>query len=185
VVGVPRKPRQEVAGGVYHVFARGNAQQDIYLDDADRWRYVSILSDVVARQRWRCLAYCLMPNHVHLLLETQHANLGAGMQRLHGRYGQRFNSRHERCGHVFQGRYGAVPIRSDAQLWTAARYIALNPVVAGLCERPDRWRWSSHAPALGGRSPGWLDVARLLWYFGAAGGESRGRYAHFVDSAPA
>jgi REP element-mobilizing transposase RayT len=162
------------------VYARGNDRQDIYRDDADRWRYLLILSEVVVGQRWRCLAYCLMPNHLHLLLETPEANLGAGMQRLHGRYGQRFNARHARSGHVFQGRYGAVPIRRDEQLWTAARYIALNPVVAGLCERPDGWRWSSHAAALSARAPAWLDVSRLLWYFGAAGGESRERYAKFV-----
>jgi putative transposase len=182
LLGVPRKPRQEVEGGVHHVYARGNGQQDIYLDDADRWRYLTILHDVVVRNRWRCLAYCLMPNHLHLLLETPEANLGSGMQRLHGRYGQKFNERHGRCGHVFQGRYGTVRIRSDEQLWTTARYIALNPVVAGLCERPEAWRWSSHAAVLGARAPGWLDVSRLLWFFGAAGGQSRRRYVRFVEA---
>ena len=92
------------------MYARGNGGQEIFLDDADRWRYLAMLGDVVVRMRWRCLAYCLMRNHVHLLAETPAANLGAGIQRLHGRYAQKFNERHRRSGHVFQGRYGAVRV---------------------------------------------------------------------------
>ena len=113
-------------------------------------------------KRWRCLAYCLMDNHVHLLIETPEANLGSGMQWLHGFYAQAYNERHGRVGHVFQGRYGAVRITSDEQLWTVAAYIANNPVEGGLCARPEDWPWSSHAAAILGRpSPDWLDVERL------------------------
>ena len=107
-----------------------------------------MLAQAVRRQRWSCLAYCLMHNHIHLLVETPQPNLGAGMQRLHGLYAQTFNKRHKRCGHLFQGRYGGDRVRTDEQLLTAARYIALNPVEAGLCERPDEWPWSSHAGVL-------------------------------------
>jgi putative transposase len=106
--GVPRKPRAELAGGVHHVFARGNGRQLIYLDDADRGSYLAMLARAVAHRQWRCLAYCLMDNHVHLLIETPLPNLGAGMQWLHGRFAQQFNERHGRSGHVFQGRYGSV-----------------------------------------------------------------------------
>ena len=89
------------------MFARGNDRQAIYRDDDDRRLYLDPARRTVARKRWRCLAYCLMDNHVHLLIETPEANLGAGMQWLHGLYGRSFNDRHGRSGHVFQGRYGA------------------------------------------------------------------------------
>jgi putative transposase len=181
---VPRRPRPEIEGGVHHVFARGNDRRAIYLDDLDRRIYLAILGRVTRQRRWRCLAYCLMPNHLHLLLETPHANLGAGMQQLQGGYAQAFNRRHERVGHVFQGRYGSVHITTDEQLWATAAYVALNPVTAGLCERPEQWRWSSHASTLNGRTGHrWLDAARLLSHFEGLGGEPRERYA--AMTAPA
>src|ERR687896_722074 len=105
---MPRRPRQEVAGGINHVFARGNNRGHVFIDDTDRRAYLTTLGRVTRWKRWRCLAYCLMPNHVHLLLETPQANLGAGMQYLHGSYANEFNERHGRFGHVFQGRYGSV-----------------------------------------------------------------------------
>jgi len=118
-----------------------------------------------------------MPNHVHLLLETPLPNLGVGMQRLQSQYAQIFNERHGRTGHLFQGRYGSVRITSDEQLWGVVTYIAMNPVRAGLCRRPEHWRWSSHAHMLAGRpAPGWLDFAHLLGYFDGPGGEPHNRY---------
>src|SRR4051812_28426682 len=131
--------------------------------------YLSMLGKTVDRARWRCLAYCLMDNHVHLLVETPEANLGFGMQRLHGSYALSLNQRHKRSGHVFQGRYGSTWVKDEPQLWTVVRYVALNPVEAGLGEAVD-WRWSSHAAILGGGGPGWVDVDRLLSFFWAGGG---------------
>ena len=179
---MPRPPRDELAGAIHHVFARGNAKQLIYRDDADRERYLALLGRAVVRQRWRCLAYCLMDNHMHLVLETPDPNLGRGMQWLHGCYGEAFNLRHGRSGHVFQGRYGAVRVRSDAQLLMVARYVARNPVDAGLCGEPEAWPWGSHAIAAGARSdaPIWLDTARLHEFFGANGGDARRRYQQFI-----
>lgn len=174
---VPRKPREEVAGGIHHVYARGNDRGLIYRDDHDRHAYLFLLGRVVARQEWRCLAYCLMDNHVHLLLETPKPNLGEGMQRLHGDYARLYNKSHDRVGHVFQGRYGAVRITSDRQLWTTAGYIARNPVEAGLCADPEDWAWSSFAAAARGGQPNWLDSARLRRYLRAFAGDASGRCA--------
>ncbi len=175
---MPRRPRDEVEGAIHHVFARGNDRREIYLDDADHELYLRLLGRVSLRQRWRCLSYCLMPNHVHLLLETPHANLGRGMHRLHSVYAQTFNERHGRSGHLFQGRYGSRRITADEQLWAVAAYIALNPVTAGLCERPERWRRSSFSQVLDGVArPRWLDVGRLLRHFEGLGGDPRQRYA--------
>ena len=174
---VPRKPREEVEGGVYHVFARGNDKGLIYRDDVDRRTYLRMLRATVRHRRWRLLAYCLMDNHVHLLVETPEANLGQGMQWMHGLYAREFKVRHDRSGHVFQGRYKAVRIKTDEQLWTVAVYLAMNPVKAGLCTRADEWRWSSHAATLAGAGPEWVDVPRLLTHFASAGGGGRRRYA--------
>jgi putative transposase len=174
---VPRKPRAEFESGLFHVYARGNNKRLIYCDDGDRGAYLRMLQGTVRHFRWRLLAYCLMNNHVHLLLETRQPNLGAGMGRLHGSYAQRFNYRHDSSGHLFQGRYGTKRIETDAQLWTTAVYIAMNPVEAGLCRRPEDWPWSSHALVSAGTAPDWIDVPHLLAYFADAAGDGRLRYA--------
>jgi putative transposase len=174
---MPRKPREEVADGIFHVYARGNDKRLIYRDDRDRQTYLQALAATVERRRWHLLAFCLLDNHLHLMVETPNANLGAGMQRLHSDYAQQFNQRHGRSGHVFQGRYGAVRVETDEQLWAAAAYIAMNPVEAGLCDAPEEWQWSSHGAILSGKGPGWLDVGRLLHHFAGAGRDPRQTYA--------
>jgi putative transposase len=174
-----RKPRSDVAG-VHHVYARGNDRRRIFDDDADRHSYLRTLSRVVQRHRWHCLAYCLMENHIHLLLETQEGNLGRGMQRLHGRYAGAYNDRHRRSGHVFQGRFGSVLVETDEQLWHTVGYIVRNPVEAGQCARPEQWPWSSHRATLAGPWPDWLDVPRLLSYFATAGGQPIRKYEELV-----
>jgi hypothetical protein len=130
---------------------------------------------------WSCLAYCLMGNHVHVLVETHAPNLGKGMQRLQGGYAQDFNRRHRYVGHLFQDRFEAVPVTSDPQLWMVAAYIARNPVKDGFCELATDWPWSSHTALLAGRPPLWLDDERLLSYFGAQGGDGLRRYTDLVD----
>lgn len=177
-----RKPREEFPGAVVHVYARGVRKHALYVDDFDRHSYLRLLGQVVVRQGWQCLAYCLMKNHVHLLVRTPEPNLASGMHRLHGLHAQAFNRRHGCSGHVFQGRYNAVAVRTDAQLLTVARYIALNPVEAGLCDDACHWPWGSHAAVVDGTAPRWLDVAHLLGCFGADGGEPRRRYVEFVRS---
>jgi putative transposase len=178
---MPRKPRNEKEPGVHHVFARGNDRREIFIDDEDRRFYLRQLGRITARRKWRTMAYCLMDNHMHMLIETVTPNLGDGMRDLHSIYAQRFNRRYRGTGSVFELRYGSTPIESDAQLQVTAAYVALNPVDAGLCDQPEEWVWSSHAAALGTLTPPeWLDVPRLHGYFGAAGGEPVRRYAQLV-----
>ena len=97
-----RPLRLEFPGAVYHLTARGNARQDIYLDDSDRRRFLDLLGREIKQQGWKCYAYCLMNNHYHLLIETLEANLVQGMRRLNGVYTQAFNRRHNRIGHLLQ-----------------------------------------------------------------------------------
>lgn len=154
---MPRKPRNNESGSIHHVYARGVGGISIFRDELDRRRYLQLLKEVTAKHDWQCLAYCLMTNHVHLLVKTLEPSLGTGMQDLHGRFAQGFNLRHERVGHLFQSRYGATRIEDDAHMHAATRYIAQNPVEAGLCETPDAWPWSDFGgaiSALGGSDPG-------------------------------
>ena len=117
---------------------------------------------VVRRHGWTVYAYCLMPNHYHLVLETPADDLAAGMHLLNGRYARRFNVRHGRVGHVFQGPYGARPIADDDHLLRCCRYVVLNPVRAGLCRDPAAWRWSSYRVQIGlDEGPGLVDVRRI------------------------
>jgi REP element-mobilizing transposase RayT len=104
---MPRAPRDNFEGGIYHVFARGVVKQPIFRDDLDRRAYLHLLGTAVERFGWRCLGYCLMGNHIHLVIETPRPNLSAGMQWLHGTYADEFNKRHDRSGCLFQGRFGA------------------------------------------------------------------------------
>jgi putative transposase len=175
-----RRQREEMAGGVFHVSARGNNRERLFFDDADFERYLKLLAWVVGLTGWRCLAYCLMPNHVHLQIETPVPNLGVGMQRLQGTYAKKLNARHGRCGHVFQGRYDAVRVKDDPQFWVATKYVARNPVKAGLCERPEDWRWSSDRAVVTRSWPEWLDVRRLLELLSGAGGDPLERYVELT-----
>jgi putative transposase len=140
---MPRKPRHEEAGAVHHVYARGVDGRDIFLNTFDREHYLHLLGRAVVECGWNCLGYCLMKNHVHLLLETPEPNLAMGIQRVHGLYAQEFNERHGRVGHLFQARYGSSRVRTEAHLGALVDYLALNPVEAGFCD----WPWSSHGAA--------------------------------------
>ena len=181
---MPRKPREDAEPGFFHIFARGYGKLAIFRDRADREAYLGLFGRTVVDFGWSCLAYCLMDNHVHLLLGVKDANLGAGMQRFHGRYGQMFNRRHGRMGHLFQGRYGAVRIKSDEQMWAVVNYIVNNPVEAGLCSRPEEWLWSSQAAVLGGDRPEWLDVPALLGWYEQGVGNPLTRYCELTGSDP-
>jgi len=140
---VARPLRIQVAGGTYHVTSRGNRRQAIYQDDDDRRQFLAFHDRVVQRYGWVLHAYCLMTNHFHLLVETPEPNLSAGMQRLKSEYATYFNDRFALVGHLFQQRFGSSLIEGDEYYAEALRYIAFNPVKAGLCQHPTDWPWSS------------------------------------------
>ena len=174
--------RTEAAGAIHHVWARGAVKQTIFIDDRDRRRYLRYFAQVIRRTLWRPLSYCLMGNHVHLLIETPEPNLGKGMHLLHGAYAQTFNRRHAKTGHVFDRRYGANPVESDVELWVIASYIAANPVDAGLCATPEAWPWSSHASVCRRIPDPCVHKARLFSYFGSMGGDPHDRYLQYISA---
>ena len=176
-----RPLRIEFPGAIDHVTARGNAREAVFHDDADRELFLDALGEVVTRFGWLCHAYCLMDNHYHLLIETPQGNLSPGMRQLNGVYTQRFNRRHARVGHVFQGRFKAILVERESYLLELARYIVLNPVRAKVVKNPDRYPWSSYPATVGAvASPACLSTDWLLGQFAKTRPVAQRRYAEFV-----
>jgi putative transposase len=177
-----RPLRIEFAGAIYHITSRGNARADVYLDEVDRHVFLAILAQCCQKHHWRCHAYCLMPNHYHLLVETVEATLSRGMHFLNGVYTQTFNKRHERVGHVFQGRFKSVLVERDAYLLELSRYIVLNPVRALMVNEPEQWQWSSYRATAGlGAKPKALTTDWILSQFCDKRGDAIVAYMKFVQ----
>jgi len=177
-----RPLRLDHSGAVWHVTCRGNEKREIFRDDEDRRGLLTLFRRAVTILRWRIHAYVLMGNHYHLLLETPEPNLSRGMRQINGIYTQRFNRRHQRVGHLFQGRFHSILIEKDAHLLEVVRYVVLNPVRAGLSKHPDDWPWSNYRATAGLEKPaGWLEVAWTLAQFGG-GAFASDRYQQFVRS---
>ena len=122
-----RPPRTQSSGDVYHVTGRGNRRQEIFVDDTDRSRLIALLEAVCERSKWQIHAYCLMPNHYHLVLEIGEPTLSEGFQWLNGVYAQAFNRRHGKTGHLFQGRFHSVRVESDGHLLELSQLPAAQP----------------------------------------------------------
>ncbi len=175
-----RPLRVEFPGGLYHVTSRGDRREPIYLDDADREGWLELLGHVCERFDWSCYAYCLTGNHFHIVVQTAHANLSAGMRQLNGVYTQQHNRRHAKVGHVFQGRFKAVVVQRETYLLELSRYVVLNPVRAGMCAQPEDWPWSSYHAMLGAEAPAWLKSEWLLSQFGQSKASARRAYIDHV-----
>ena len=177
---MPRPHRRNAPGSIAHVTARGVNGCAIVRSHDDRRRFIALLADVVDRFDWLLLAYCLMGNHFHLLVETRWQTLSAGVQRLSSMHAQRFNREHGRYGHLFQGRFASEDVARDAHLLEAARYIVLNPARAGICRDPVQYPWSSFRTTVGLAAPGFVAVDALLPFFGPDEERARERYGTFV-----
>ena len=176
-----RPLRIEFPGAVYHVTSRGNERREIFRNDQDRKTFLDTLEDVIFRYNWLCHAYCLMDNHYHLLIDTPEGNLSIGMRQLNGNYTQRFNKRHSRVGHLFQGRFKAVLIQKDSHLLEASRYVVLNPVRVGMVQNPEEWIWSSYGATAGHTKPHpCLVTDWVLSQFGSARAMAEFSYRRFI-----
>jgi putative transposase len=178
---MPRPLRPGIENGIYHVFNRGNRKAPIFLEDADFERFLELLHELRRNFGWPFFAFCLMTNHFHLVVETPEGDVSAGMHRASFLYAQYFNRKYLLDGHVFQGRFKTVLIRSDVQLLAAIRYVVTNPVRAGLTAKAEQWKWSSYRATVGiRRPPAFLSVHRVLRYFGSDVREQRERFTAFV-----
>jgi REP element-mobilizing transposase RayT len=176
-----RPLRLEFPGALYHVTSRGNARLPIFEDDQDRQRFLTILGETVKRFNWLCHAYCLMVNHYHLVVETVEGNLSQGMRHINGVYTQDFNRRHNRVGHVFQGRFKSILVERDNYLLELCRYVVLNPARANMVEQPEQYPWSSYRATAGFEiPPPFLTLEWILGQFGQKRVEAQSAYRRFV-----
>ena len=169
---MPRRPRIEYPGAIYHVMARGNSRRPIVLTDADRERFVETLAEACEKSAWEVYAWVLLDNHYHLALRTPAGNLVEGMKWFQNTYTRRFNTRHRQWGHLYGGRYKSILVDGDVRpgepdyLATLVDYIHLNPVRARLVSTTDElglisYPWSSLASAYAvapSKRPRWMDV---------------------------
>jgi REP element-mobilizing transposase RayT len=174
-----RATRIEFDGACYHVMSRGVARMRTFLDDDDRRAFLEILGQLVGRSALEVHAFCLMPNHYHMLVQTPRAELSRWMRHVNGDYVRRFNVRHRRVGHLWQGRYKAILVEEGSYLRECSRYIHLNPNRAKITRPAERYRWSSYRSYVGGRSAvPWVQTRLVLAGFD---GDQR-KYRAYVEA---
>jgi putative transposase len=166
----------------YHVMNRGRRGEDIFLEKNDYLLFIDLLCEPTTLWRVNIAAYCLMPNHYHLMIQTPDANLSLCMRHLNGIYTQRFNRYHHCDGHLFRGRYKSILIEADRYLLELVRYIHRNPVRAGLVDRMDQYLWSSHKGYVSdSKKWSWLYKELPLSLLSQDKAERKNRYKHFVS----
>lgn len=177
-----RPLRLEIPGALYHVTSRGDRREDIYHDQTDRFAWLIVLGQTCERYNWLIHAWCQMSNHYHMIIETVEGNLSAGMRHVNGVYTQALNRRHDRTGHVYQGRYKAILVERDSYLLELSRYVVLNPVRAAMVKHARQWKWSSYHAMIGTEPrPEWLETDWLLGQFGNERTRQIERYVEFVQ----
>ena len=173
-----RKQREWYPGAIYHLMERGIRRMEIFQDDLDYETFLVILKRLAEKHAITVHAYCLMTNHVHLLLETSDQEIGGFMQRLAGDYARTYNRRYGYRGHLFENRYKGCLVRDDSYFLQTSRYIHLNPVKAGMVQNAEDYPWSSYRCILGLRDDGLTERNKTLVYFK---GRSVALYRQFVE----
>jgi putative transposase len=178
-----RKRRIEITGGLYHIITRGNNRRRIFDSEDDYLKFLAILESQKAKRPFYLYAYCLMPNHVHLLTEMLDDPMSRVMHELLTGYSQYYNRKYKKVGHLFQGRYKAILCQTDRYLGELVRYIHLNPVRAKMVARAENFEYSGHGAYLGLDRSGLVDAEPVLRHFGANKKRAIEVYAEFVNAA--
>lgn len=179
-----RPLRIRYPGAFYHITSRGNERKAIFAGEGDREKFLSYLESAYEKYSALIHVFCLMANHYHLLLETPRANLSQILHHINGAYTNYFNSKRKHIGHLFKGRYKAILVEKDVYCQELSRYIHLNPVRAGLTEKPSEYHWSSYLYYIKEKEqPFWLKTDDILAYFGKQKHEARRRYKKFVEDS--
>jgi len=142
---LPRQKRKLGISKIYHIIARGNERKDIFLDDEDKSKFFKIITNKKKKNEYILYAYCLMNNHLHLLLKEEEDNISRVMRRINTAYAYYFNKKYNRIGHVFQNRFRSEPVENDRYLISLVRYIHNNPVKAKIVNQPHQYKWSSYS----------------------------------------
>lgn len=180
---MPRVAREKSANSIYHICVRGNNKQDIFLDEEDREEYLKRVRHYKERYKMQLYAYCLMTNHVHLLVYDNNQDISRFMQGLSLSYVQYFNKKYGRTGHLFQDRFTSVRMKNDMQLIYVSKYIHLNPVRANMVSKARVYKWSSYSAYEVGRDTNHIvDCAFLLGYFGSHLKEARFLYKKYINN---
>jgi REP element-mobilizing transposase RayT len=175
-----RQPRIEVPGGLYHIISRGNNRQRIFRSHEDNLKFTSMIGQQKAKRPFYLYAYCLMPNHAHLLIERQDDKISRIMQGLLTGYSQYFNRKYKKIGHLFQARYKAILCQTDRYLGALVRYIHLNPVRAKMVRRAEDYEYSGHRAYIGRDRSGLVDTEPVLRHFGVTKARAVETYQRFV-----
>lgn len=177
------KKRPWFPGAVLHITARGNHRNDIFRDDEDFQVYLTFIEEALKHFKGKfCVyCYCLMDNHIHLLLKTEDLHVCNFITKVNSTYAQFFNKKYNYVGHLYQDRYFTELIEGDAQLLSASRYIHLNPIRAHMVKKPQDYLWSSYSMFIGLRNEKNVDCGKVLAYFEP--GDVRELYKEFVESA--
>jgi REP element-mobilizing transposase RayT len=181
-----RPLRIEYPGAFYHVINRGNAGENIFKSKRDKVKFLEYLEKAVERFSIIIYTYCLMDNHYHMLMETPEPNLSVAVQWINVSYAVYFNRKHQRSGHLFQGRFKAILIDADEYLMLLSRYIHLNPVRAKIVETPADYPWSSYHAFIGKeKTLNWLETTWLLSQFGRRKKDAIRGYKSYVEEVEA
>ncbi len=180
-----RKKRLHYPGACYHIILRGNAGNDIFFEEQDRSRFFFLLQQGKERFKHRIHAYCLMTNHVHLVIQVGEIPLSRILQNISFRYTRFINHRKKQTGHLFQGRYKAFLLDVDTYLLELVRYIHNNPVRAGMVKTPEEYPWSSHFAYLGNISVPWLTTDWVLAQFTSTKKKAVELFGKFVSKGMA
>ncbi len=178
-----RKARIEIEGGLYHVMARGNDRQTIFHSKQDHETFLGLIAAQKQGRPFYLYAYCLMSNHLHLLIERRSDSIGQIMHRVLTGYTQYYNRRYRRVGHVLQGRHKAILCQAETYMGQLVRYIHLNPVRAKMVDAAEDYPYSSHRAYLDMEPAGIVDVDPVLRLFGVNRSDASGRFAQYVNGA--
>ena len=141
---MPRRARQQSKTGIYHIMIRGINQQNIFVDNEDNKKFLDTLNKYRVKATYKIYAYCLMKNHIHLLVKEGSESLSNSMRRIGASYVYWYNWQYDRKGHLFQDRFKSEPVEEDAYFLTCLRYIHQNPLQAGLVDNIEQYQWSSY-----------------------------------------
>ena len=177
-----RPIRIQYPGAFYHIMSRGSDRLNIFNDTLDYQDFLLVFFDTINRYNWTCYAYCLMPNHYHLLIKTHEANLSLGMRQLNGVYTQNYNIRYKRIGHLFQGRFKSILVEEEKYKYELIRYIALNPLRANIAQKIEDWEWNSVLEILGkANKTGCINIKEILFNFDQDENKAKEIFLNFLS----
>jgi len=176
------KQRVWYPGVVYHITARGNRRNDIFKDEEDFIVYIDLIKNSLQyyKDKFQLICFCLMDNHIHLMIETTDMHIKYLIGRINSIYAKYFNKKHNYIGHLYQDRYFTEPIESDSQILETSRYIHMNPVRANMVQKPENYKWSSYKYYVGIEEENLIQSDKILDYFNE--NNKYEAYKQFVES---